>query len=149
MTAASPTSPLAPRVTRDRIALLIRIVAGVVFLAFSVGKFTRHAAEVSAFDDYGIPFPDASTYLVGVVEAVGGLALVLGAGTRLAAFALAGDMVGAIVTAGRIEGGPIHLGLAPALLVAMLVLLWSGPGAPSVDRAAPWRRGRRGATAIS
>jgi putative oxidoreductase len=110
-----------------------RIAAGVVFIAFSFGKFVRHGAEAAALERYGIPLADAATYLVGVVELGGGLALLLGGGTRLAALALAFDMAVAIATAGRIEGGPVHLGLAPALLAAMLALIWAGAGRLSVD----------------
>ena len=115
-------------------ALLARLVAGAVFLGFSVGKFIRHGAESAALDRYGLPYPDAFTYGVGVVELVGGAMLVLGLGTRIAALGLACDMAGAIATAGRIEGGPVHLGLAPALLVMMLLVLWIGPGDRSLDR---------------
>jgi putative oxidoreductase len=117
-----------------RIALPIRLVAGGIFLGFSIGKFTRHGAESAALDRYGLPFPDAFTYAVGVVELLGGALLVLGLGTRIAALALACDMVGAITTAGRVEGGPVHLGLAPTLLVMMLLLLWIGPRDRSLDR---------------
>jgi len=46
---------------------------------------------------------------------------------------LAGDMIGAIATAGRVEGGSFHLGVAPTLLVAMLFLLWAGPGLLAFD----------------
>ena len=74
------------------------------------------------------------TYVVGALELLGGLALIVGLGTRVAAIALGLNMAGAISTAGRIEGGPIHLGLAPALLIAMLYLLWTGAGARSMDR---------------
>ena len=123
-----------------RVALLIRVVAGAIFLGFSVGKFTRHGAESAALDRYGLPFPDAFTYAVGVVELLGGVLLVLGLGTRIAALALACDMGGAITTAGRVEGGPVHLGLAPALLVMMLLLLWIGPGDRSLDRRLLTRR---------
>jgi putative oxidoreductase len=115
-------------------ALVARLAAGAIFLGFSVGKFVRHGAESAALDRYGLPFPDAFTYAVGVVELAGGAMLVLGLGTRLAALALACDMVGAITTAGRIEGGPVHLGLAPTLLVMMLLVLWIGPGDRSLDR---------------
>lgn len=113
--------------------LLLRLTAGVIFVAFSIGKFIHYEAERNALDRYGIPFPEVTTYLVGVLELVGGIALILGFLTRPAALALAGNMIGAISTAGRIEGGWIHLGLAPALLAAMLVLLWTGAGARSVD----------------
>ena len=115
-------------------ALAARLLAGAVFLGFSVGKFVRHGAEAAALDRYGLPFPDASTYAVGVIELAGGAMLVLGLGTRPAALALACDMLGAITTAGRIEGGPVHLGLAPALLVMMLLVIWIGPGDRSLDR---------------
>jgi putative oxidoreductase len=115
-------------------ALAARLAAGAIFVGFSIGKFVRHGAESAALDRYGLPFPDAFTYGVGVVELAGGAMLVLGLGTRLAALALACDMAGAIATAGRIEGGPVHLGLAPTLLVMMLLVLWMGPGDRSLDR---------------
>ena len=131
--------------TRPSIAALtLRVAAGVIFVAFSIGKFTRYDAESNAFDRYRIPFPEVTTYLVGVLELVGGLMVVAGVLTRPVAVALAGNMLGAIVTAGRIDGGPVHLGLAPGLLVAMLVLLKTGAGARSIDiRASRWLAGPR------
>jgi putative oxidoreductase len=63
----------------------------------------------------------------------GGLCLIAGFLTRPAAALLAGDMVGAIVTAGRVEGGAINLVLAPGLLIGMLILLWLGPGRWALD----------------
>jgi putative oxidoreductase len=120
---------------QGRAALLpaaLRLAAAAVFLAFGVYKFTAHADEVASLDSYGLPFPDG-TYAIGVVEVGGGLLLALGIVTRLAALGLAGDMVGAIATAGMVEGGPIHLGLAPALLATMLFLLWAGAGAFALD----------------
>ena len=108
-------------------AFLVRVAAGLVFVAFSFGKFLRHAEEASAFDRYGLPWPDLFTYAIGATELVCGGLLVLGIAPRLVALVLAGNMVGAISTAGRIDGGPIHLGLAPLLLGGMLFLLWAGP----------------------
>jgi putative oxidoreductase len=129
-----------------------RVAAGVVFVSFSFGKFVNHQEEAAAFDRYGIPFPDQVTYLVGTLEVVGGLLLVFGLGTRLAALALAGNVVGAIATAGRLDGGPVNLGLAPVLLAVMLVLVWTGAGRWSVDGvlAAPGpREGRLNGFAFS
>jgi len=126
---------LAPRVS-GRAAWAVaaaRVGAGIVFVAYSFGKFVRHEAEAESFDRYGIPLADQATYLVGAVELVGGLMLIVGIGTRLAALALAGDMVGAIATAGRIDGGPVNLGLAPALLATLIVLIWTEGGRLSVD----------------
>lgn len=112
---------------------LARVLAGVAFLLFGILKFARHDAEVAEFVRYGFTEPGVIVVLVGVLEVVGGLMLVAGLGTRLAALGLAVDMIGAILTAGLAVGGPIHLGLTVVLLVVMLVLLWAGPGAASVD----------------
>jgi len=118
--------------------LILRVAAGTLFFLFSFGKFVRHEAEVRAFDRYGVPWPEVTVTVVGVLELVGGLLLIVGLLTRPAALALAGNMIGAISTGGRVEGGPIHLGLAPALLIVMLILLRTGGGAHSLDyRLAP------------
>lgn len=86
------------------------------------------------FGTFGLPQSSTLVDLVATLEIVGGLLLVLGLLTRLAAAALAGNMAGAILTAGTHVGGPLHLGLAPALLATMLFLLWAGPGAAALDR---------------
>src|SRR5205085_1292919 len=91
--------------TRGWVPLVIRLVTGVFFVSVSLGKFFDHASEAHDFDRYGIPIPATSVVLVGVLELVCGIALVLGLGTRIAAAALAANMVGAIATAGRVEGG--------------------------------------------
>ena len=121
--------------------LIVRLIAGLVFVSFSFGKFVNHSAEAASFERYGIPAPDALTYAVGGLELIGGLLLILGLATRVAALALGANMIGAIATAGRVEGGPIHLGLAPALLVAMIFLLWTGGGERSIDGALTRRHG--------
>jgi putative oxidoreductase len=72
-----------------------------------------------------------------VIEIAGGLLLLVGLGTRLAALVLAGDMVGAIVASGIGEGEAISLTLAPALLVAMAYLVWVGAGSHALDRRLP------------
>jgi len=112
---------------------LSRVAAGVVFVIFGVGKFSQHATEVDSFRTYGLPSPDAFVYAIGVLEIVGGLMLIAGFGTRLAALALAGDMVGAIVVSGIKEGEIASLTLAPAELVTMIVLLFTGAGSRSLD----------------
>jgi hypothetical protein len=63
--------------------------------------------------------------------------------TKAVAALLAANLVGVVVTAGRVDGGLLNLGLAPTLLVGMIVLLVTGPGPFSVHRAVATRR-RRG-----
>jgi putative oxidoreductase len=115
------------------LALFARLAAGAVFVGFGLGKFLGHESERDAFERYEIPFPDTATYLIGGLELIGGMALLLGLFVRPFAFLLACNMIGAIITAGRTEGGPVHLLLAPALLAATLFLLWAGGGAASLD----------------
>ena len=114
---------------------IVRVVTGVLFVLFSLGKFVDHAQESADFDHYGIPAPEVATYLVGALELLGGLLLVVGLFTRPAAVLLALNLVGAIATAGRVDGGTFHLGVAPAMLVAMLFLVWAGSGRLALDRA--------------
>ena len=113
-------------------------------MVFGIYKFTDHGHETESFELYGLPSPSLFAYAVGILEIVAGVLLLAGLMTRPAAALLAGDMVGAIVTAGRVEGGAINLALAPALLVGMLVLLWVGPGGWSLDgrlaRSSSWSR---------
>ena len=116
-----------------RPALVARLVGGVIFVVFGLGKFTAHATETASFHRYGLPLPSTFVYAIGVLEILGGLLLIAGFVVRPVALALVGDMVGAITTAGRIDGGAINLALAPALLVVMLALVWAGGGEHSLD----------------
>jgi putative oxidoreductase len=113
---------------------VLRVVVGLVFVLFSLPKFVLHEFELAEFVRFGLPASSLLVYAVGVLELVAGVMLVVGLGTRLAALGLAVNMVGAVATAGVQVGGPFHLGLAPALLVCLLFLLWTGAGAASCDR---------------
>jgi putative oxidoreductase len=100
-----------------------------VFVAFGAGKFVNHGSELASFKTYGLPAPEVFVIVIGVIELVGGLLVVAGVLTRPAALVLAGDMVGAIIVSGIAKGEVISLTLAPAELLAMLVLLRTGAGA--------------------
>jgi putative oxidoreductase len=115
--------------TRDRTLLVLRLLAGGVFVVFGVGKFVNHGSELASFRSYGLPAPEVFVVVIGVIEVVGGALLIAGRLTRPTALILAGDMVGAIVVSGIVKGELVSLTVAPAELVAMLVLLYSGPGA--------------------
>ncbi len=100
----------------------IRWTAGVIFVAFGIGKFVNHASELASFRLYGLPIPGAFTDATGGLEIVGGLLLAGGVLVRAAALALAIDMLGAIAVSGVGKGQVISLTLAPALLAAMILL---------------------------
>ena len=113
--------------------LVVRVAAGVTLITVSLAKFTRHEALVDSFERYGLPCPDASVYVAGTVELVGGALLVVGLITRLAAAVVAINMTVALLTGGRVDVVLYHVGLGVVLLVAALFLLWSGGGPLSLD----------------
>jgi putative oxidoreductase len=109
-----------------RAIALIRIGAGVIFVVFGLAKFVKHAEELEAFERYDLPAPGVMVYAVGVLEVVGGLALIAAVGVAFAALLLACNMAVAIVVSGLGEGEAIpSLTLAPLLLAVMLLLLWN------------------------
>jgi putative oxidoreductase len=124
-------------VSRDRGLLGLRLLSGGVFVAFGIGKFLNHMSELASFKTYGLPAPEVFVVVIGVIELAGGLLLIIGVFTRPAALVLAADMIGAIVVSGIAKGELVSLTLAPAELVAMLVLLWSGSGGASLRPSPP------------
>jgi putative oxidoreductase len=116
--------------------LLARLVVGVVFVQSGWGKLHNLPQVVAFFTQLGIPAPSVQAPFVAGVEFFGGLLLLVGLLTPLAAFLLAITMVVAIATA-RI--GDVHSigGLANLPEVSFFVLLiwlvWEGAGKASVD----------------
>ena len=108
-----------------RPAAVVRVVAGILFVVFGIPKFTDHARWVADFGTYGLPESSLLVYGTGLVEVLGGLALVAGIGVRVVAAVLALVMAGAVVGGGIVGGNPASLTLAPALLVASLFVFWS------------------------
>jgi len=121
----------------------LRVLIGVQFVVVGlVPKFVFQDATAASFDRWGVPAADLIVYAVGLVEVVGGMALVAGWRTRLTAFVLTVDMAGALGTAGRVDGG-IHL-IAPPLLAALLILIAvaaeeTPPRRPNGGRERAWR----------
>ncbi|MEO8551699.1 MAG: DoxX family protein [Kofleriaceae bacterium] len=117
--------------------LAVRVTLGSVFVTTGWGKLHGLDDVTQYFASLGIPASHAQAVLVSLVEFVGGLLLVLGLGTRVAATLLVGVMAVAIWTAKLPE---VH-GIADlagtvevAYLVAFVWLLVSGGGVVSIDR---------------
>jgi len=117
---------------------VLRWIVGVVFLVHGGQKlFVFHFAGTAAFfAKAGIPLPGVSAVVVTLVEFLGGAALILGIGTRVAAVLLAINMLGAIYFVhGRngffLQGGGYEYALA--MLVSNVSLALTGPGLCAVD----------------
>ncbi|KAB7704244.1 DoxX family membrane protein [Bacillus aerolatus] len=77
--------------------LLLRIMLGLVFLANGVAKFQGGIGNTAGwFESIGIP--GFLAYAVGIVELVGGIAIILGLGTRIVSLLFGLIMIGAIFT---------------------------------------------------
>jgi len=135
--------------------LVTRLLIGQAFYQTGSGKLQNLEGVTAFFSGLGIPFPELNAAFVSRLELYGGLLLVVGLLTRLAALGLASTMVVALMTADResfltaLRGGG-DLGLTDVTPVVFLsFLLWlvfSGPGALSLDALAARWIGRRRAT---
>jgi len=122
--------------------LLIRLTLGVVFIQSGWGHLTHMADTVQTFrDDFGVPLPGLSARISSGTEFFGGILILLGLGTRLAALPMAFTMLVAIATAKRasiegfnFDGFASLLGLEEwSYLVMFLTIAIIGPGRISVD----------------
>lgn len=107
--------------------LLLRLALGVVFVAHGLPKLINPAATAQFFGKIGIPAPGLMALFVGAVEAFGGVLLIAGFATRIAAALLAATMLVAMMTAKR--GAPFVGGWEYdfVLLAAAVSLVLSGP----------------------
>lgn len=77
---------------------LVRVVAGLIFLIAGIGKLMNGTGKTAGFfSSLGIPLPEVAAVLVIVVEIVGGLMLILGLYTWIAASLLSIVMIVAIL----------------------------------------------------
>lgn len=74
---------------QNPLTLTGRLLLALLFLPAGIGKIGGFAGTVGYIGSVGLPLPQLATVLAIVVEVGGGLALLAGYGTRLAALALA------------------------------------------------------------
>jgi uncharacterized membrane protein YphA (DoxX/SURF4 family) len=72
--------------------ILLRLMAGSVFLWEGILKFVYVNQGVGRFTKLGFPFPDFTASFVGGLEIVGGLLILLGLGTRFVAVPFLGGL---------------------------------------------------------
>jgi len=132
-------------------AVLIRLLAGAVFLSEGIQKFLFPGElGVGRFLKIGIPAPEIMAPFVGIVEIVCGTLLLIGLLTRLAALPLIVDMLVAIATTKipiLLQKGFWSMAHEArtdwAMLLGSLFLLLAGAGPLSLDALAKNRFARR------
>ena len=74
---------------QNPLALVGRLLLALLFLPAGIGKITGFAGTVGYIGSVGLPLPALGAVIAIVVEIVGGVALIAGFGTRIAALILA------------------------------------------------------------
>lgn len=141
-----------PQLDAPPATILLRLMAGGVFLSEGILKFVYTNQGVGRFTKIGIPAPQAMATFVGVLEIVGGILLITGFLTRLIAIPFIVQMVVAILST-KIS---LYLGTSPlplppvppqigiwavlhetrsdyAQIMTVIFLFIAGPGKWSVD----------------
>ena len=124
--------------------LVARIVVGWVFMWSGWGKLNNLPQMIENFKEWGIPYPELMTPFVSGVEFIGGLLLLLGLVTRIAAVPLVIVMLVAIISAkwGQVDSLETLLGFEEVAYMSLFGwLAVAGPGPVSLDHLLQRRRG--------
>lgn len=117
-------SPLPSNAGRLRraVPVCLRLVVVTITLYPAVRKFTEYSYRVAEFQSYGMPWPELTVPLTGVIELAAIVSITFGVAGRLGAGALVVGMIVAIVAA-----GPNPFNLLVLVASAGLCLLGTGP----------------------
>ena len=143
---------LNPPLTAPIATILIRLVAGGIFLSEGILKFVYVNQGVGRFTKLAMPFPAFTATFVGGLEIVGGVMLILGLGTRLITIPFIIEMLVAMLSTKPalylgtsplpLPSSPPQIGMWAVLheirseygqLLSCLFLLVVGPGPWSLD----------------
>ncbi|WP_157016944.1 DoxX family protein [Mesorhizobium xinjiangense] len=118
------------------VLVLGRILLSVMFILAGFSKLTAIGGTAGYFTSLGLPMPTVTTIVVGLIELLGGLAVLVGFQTRIAAVLLALLCVGSALVAHTDfadQGQMINFQKNLAIAGGFLVLAVFGPGALSID----------------
>lgn len=128
-------TPIAP--------ILTRLVVGAAFIPAGYGKLQNLERTTQFFTNLGIPAANIQAPFIAALEFAGGIALIVGFGTRVFSALLACTMIVAIATAHREElitavkfaGEKTPLDVGPVYyLIPLGWLIVAGAGSMSIDR---------------
>jgi putative oxidoreductase len=116
--------------------LLVRLVLAVVFIESGYGKLTSLGKVTEFFASLHIPAPHLNAIIASATEFFGGIAILLGLLTRLAALPMAFTMVIAILTAKLKDAEDVTTFFGFEEVHYLLMFVWlacAGPGKASLD----------------
>src|ERR671937_1351375 len=112
--------------------LPIRILAGIAFIAHGLPKLSNIAGTEHFFANM-VGLPAAMAIPVGLLEVIGGIALLVGVLTRIASILFIIEMIGSTITAKLSKGFVGGYELDLLLLAISISLLLTGPGRISIE----------------
>lgn len=117
---------------------IARIILGIIFFVHGWQKFFTFGISTVAdnFSAMGVPAPTAAAWFAGLVELVGGAALIIGLAVPVFAVLLIIDMIGAIFAAHIDNGFFASNGgyeLCLALIAGLIAVGFTNQGPASVD----------------
>jgi uncharacterized membrane protein YphA (DoxX/SURF4 family) len=118
---------------RELALLLVRVGVGVTFLMHGIAKLQNMEGTIGFFNSIG--FGAAEAWFVAILETVGGAFILLGLGMEIVGLLLAIVML-VVIFKLKLKGGflgPMGIELEFILLMSSLSLVFSKPGAWSLD----------------
>ncbi|MCT7373927.1 DoxX family protein [Chelativorans salis] len=122
--------------SNSTLLLIGRILIAVIFIFSGFGKLTNIGGTAGYFGSLGLPVPTLTAWVVALVELLGGLAVLVGFKTRIAAIALAAFTLASALIAHLDFGDQMQLVQFLknlAITGGFLVLIAHGAGALSLD----------------
>ncbi|GAA0593034.1 DoxX family protein [Paenochrobactrum glaciei] len=121
----------------NSIAVLIgRVFISILFILAGWAKLTAISGTAGYFGSLGLPMPTVTAVLVGLIEFLGGLAILVGFQTRIAAVIVALFTIGATLVAHMDFSDGLNVMMAQknlAIAGGLLALAAYGAGSYSVD----------------
>lgn len=126
---------------QNPLSLVGRLLLALLFLPAGISKIGGFAGTVGYIGSKGLPMPELGAVIAIVVEVLGGLALIAGFGTRIAALVLAVFTLAATVVFHNYWGVPVEMQRVQELMFfkniavvgGLLVLAAYGAGGWSLD----------------
>ena len=118
------------------VILVARILISILFILAGFGKLTAISATAGWFGSIGLPMPTVTTIVVGLVELLGGISVLVGFQTRIAAIVLAVFTLVATAVAHldfSQAGNALMLQKNLGITGGLLLLAVLGAGAYSID----------------
>lgn len=119
--------------TNGAVTLVARILMSILFIPAGFSKLTAIAGTAGYFANLGLPLPTVTAVIVGLLEFVGGIAILIGFQTRIAAALLGLFTIGAALLAHASPFDQIAFFKNLAIAGGFFVLALHGAGSLSVD----------------